>query len=341
MPGVRRRGEAIREYILGNVQDHPQDIVSMAAKQFGVTRQAISKHIRMLGQRGDIDIAGTTRSRWYSLRFNEILTKIYQIDDKIQEHVVWREDIEPLLDDLPKNIVDIWGYCFTEIFNNAIDHSGGTSIVVCLQRNVTTTELEILDDGEGIFTKIARELGLVDERHAVLELGKGKLTTDPVNHSGEGIFFSSKMVDSFYIRSGSVNFQCGCKSDFEWIGRGAHAANTYASMRLQNDSALTTKEIFDEYTDPTTEDYGFIKTVVPVSLVQYGREMLVSRSQAKRLLTGLDKFRTVILDFQDIEAIGQAFADEIFRVFVNRTPGTRITPINMTEAVQKMVIRAL
>ena len=55
----------------------------------------------------------------------------------------------------------------------------------------------------------------------------------------------------------------------------------------------------------------------------------------------MEKFKKVILDFQGIEAIGQAFADEIFRVFVNKTPGTRITPINMTEAVQKMVIRAL
>jgi anti-sigma regulatory factor (Ser/Thr protein kinase) len=62
----------------------------------------------------------------------------------------------------------------------------------------------IWDHGIGIFNKIKNMLGLLDERHAVLELTKGKLTTDPRGHTGEGIFFTSRMFDTFYILSGEV-----------------------------------------------------------------------------------------------------------------------------------------
>ena len=78
-----------------------------------------------------------------------------------------------------------------------------------------------------------------------------------------------------------------------------------------------------------------------MTVAQYGEEMLVSRSQAKRLLARLDKFEVVILDFEGVSAIGQAFADEIFRVFALKQSSTRIIPINMNEFVQEMVLRAL
>jgi len=85
----------------------------------------------------------------------------------------------------------------------------------------------------------------------------------------------------------------------------------------------------------------FDKTVVPVKVAQDEEETLVTRSQAKRLLARLDKSKVVILDFQGVSAIGQAFADEIFRVFALQQSSTRIIPINMNESVQKMVLRAL
>ena len=58
-----------------------------------------------------------------------------------------------------------------------------------------------MDEGEGIFLKIQKALNLYDTRESLLELAKGKFTTDPANHSGEVIFFSSKMFDHFSIHS--------------------------------------------------------------------------------------------------------------------------------------------
>lgn len=68
---------------------------------------------------------------------------------------------------------------------------------------------------------------------------------------------------------------------------------------------------------------------------------LVSRSQAKRLLARVDRFKTVLLDFSGIESVGQAFADEIFRVFRKQHPEVAILPCNANEAVERMINRAL
>lgn len=96
--------------------------------------------------------------------------------------------------------------------------------------------------------------------------------------------------------------------------------------------------MFDAYADP--DDYAFTKTVVPVNLAQYGDDTLVSRSQAKRMLTRIDRFTKVIFDFKNVETIGHSFADEVFRVFANRHPEIEISVINVRPRVRKMISRA-
>jgi hypothetical protein len=109
-------------------------------------------------------------------------------------------------------------------------------------------------------------------------------------------------------------------------------------MKLNNHTARTTKKVFDQFT--SGEDYGFTKTVVPVKLAQYGDENLVSRSQAKRLLARVERFETVILDFSGVESVGQAFADEIFRVFAAQHPKVTLLELNTNSAVKRMISRA-
>ena len=87
--------------------------------------------------------------------------------------------------------------------------------------------------------------------------------------------------------------------------------------------------------------YTFSKTIVPVKLAQHEGEKLVSRSQAKRLTMRFQRFQSVVLDFAGVEEIGQAFADEVFRVFRQAHPGTRLLPINLTQEVRNMVKRAM
>ena len=223
--------------------------------------------------------------------------------------------------------------------NNAIDHSGGQTVAIRLYKNAVVTELSILDDGVGIFRKIQTELGLLDERHAILELAKGKLTTDPANHTGEGIFFTSRMFDSFDILSGGVYFSHEFGKAEDWIlERDQPDSGTGVWMKLNNHTARTSNKVFREFT--SGENIAFTKTVVPVRLAQYGEDKLVSRSQAKRLLARVDRFKTVILDFEGVEDIGRAFADETFRVFALRHPEVEVVSIKANSAVKRMIRRA-
>jgi hypothetical protein len=197
----------------------------------------------------------------------------------------------------------------------------------------------VLDDGFGIFKKIQTEMNLVDERHAILELSKGKLTTDPERHTGEGIFFTSRMFDSFDILSGGVYFAHQYGEAEDWIVERANPeAGTAVWMKLDNHTSRTTKKIFDHYS--SGDDYGFNKTVVPVNLARYGNDQLISRSQAKRVLARVELFKVVVFDFKDVPTIGQAFADEIFRVFAQRHPEIELHAIHANSEVKRMIERA-
>jgi anti-sigma regulatory factor (Ser/Thr protein kinase) len=246
--------------------------------------------------------------------------------------------MRPFLGQLPENVVEIWNYGFTEMLNNAIDHSEATEVVVYARKTATSSEAWIVDNGVGIFKKIQHALSLLDERHAVLELSKGKLTTDPSRHTGEGIFFTSRMFDEFVIMSSGTHFSHQHGQEEDWIlERPVPTTGTAVLMGLNNHTARTLNKIFNEY---TSGEIGFTKTVVPVRLAQYGNDKLVSRSQAKRLLDRVDRFKTVLIDFKEVSSIGQAFADEIFRVFRNSHPGIDLYAINTNSGIQDMITRA-
>ena len=340
MVGIRKRGENIRQFILDNVEHNPKDIVALTTRAYNISRQAVNKHIKRLVEQNALLVRGATRNKHYILHPLEKWEHIYTLDETLAEDTVWRTDISQFVNDLPDNVIDIWHYGFTEILNNAIDHSAGSQVHIQLTKTATTTEIVIYDDGEGIFKKIQRELALDDERHSVLELAKGKLTTDPDNHTGEGIFFSSRMFDDFAILSGSVYFSHKYDQVEDWIlERQKFQSGTGVFMGLSNNTARILKGIFDSFT--SGDDYGFTKTVVPVRLTQYGDDKLVSRSQAKRLLVRVEKFKTVIFDFDDVETIGQAFADEIFRVFKLQQPDIKLIYLKANEQVTQMIKRAL
>ncbi|MBF0220184.1 MAG: DUF4325 domain-containing protein [Gammaproteobacteria bacterium] len=340
MVSIRKRGEEIREFILDNVQHHPKDVGNLTASAFGITRQAVNKHIRLLIEQKVLLERGSTRNKHYLLCPQEEWERIYDISDRLEEHQVWNDDIAPRIGKLPDNVLDIWHYGFTEMFNNAIEHSSGKQIVVRLEKTSLTTRIAVYDDGEGIFVKIQKALLLADERHSVLELSKGKLTTDPANHTGEGIFFSSRMFDDYTILSGNVYFSHKFDEIEDWILENRRMqSGTAVLMALNNNTARRAKQVFDSYT--SGEDYGFTKTVVPVRLAQYGYEKLVSRSQAKRLLARIDRFKVVIFDFEGVDTIGQSFADEVFRVFRRNHNDISMLHVNSAPEVEQMIRRAL
>jgi hypothetical protein len=339
LAGVRKRGEAIRGFILNHVAGHPTSITTLAAKNFGVTRQAINHHIRRLVEQDDLTVGGTRSRPIYQLRPLYQQMYEYSLDGTLEEDVIWRTAALQYVADLPANVVGIWEYGFTEMVNNAIDHSKGQTLEIGIYGYKPHVEICVRDNGVGIFKKIKDAMGLEDERHSVLELAKGKFTTDPDSHTGEGIFFSSRMFDEFEILSGDVYYAHDYDGPSEWIAQAKKSsAGTAVWMRLNNNCKRTEVSVFDAYAGP--EDYTFTKTVVPVDLARYGDDTLVSRSQAKRMLVRIDRFTKVIFDFKNVDSIGHSFADEIFRVFANRHPEIEISSINANKKVRMMISRA-
>lgn len=342
MSRVRARGEEIRRFILENVSHNSNNICKLAVDKFGTSRQAINSHLRRLVQEGALSEKGNTKARLYTLAPLIEWHQVYPISSGPPEDVVWRNDVEAVIGKLPDNVRDIWSYGFTEMFNNARDHSGGSRITVWITKTAVTTEMLIQDDGIGIFRKIQEALRLLDERHAIFELSKGKLTTDPKHHTGEGIFFTSRVFDKFDILSGGVFFTHDFGDSEDWLfERQTPGSGTTVFLRLGNHTSRTTRTIFDQFTGDEGEDFGFNKTVVPVELAQYGNDKLISRSQAKRVLARVELFKKVILDFKNVPTIGQAFADEMFRVFAQEHPAVQLVPIHANSEVKRMIIRAL
>jgi len=334
--GKTKRSRLIRRYLLDAVRTDNQQIVPNGQEIFKVSRQTIHAHLSALVEMGYLVARGNTKARTYGL--GEKRSHIQQFPlENLRESDVYYQDFSYIFKGLPAHIEDICHYGFTEMLNNAIDHSGGETVYITAQRDENFIEISILDDGEGIFNHIARVMNLSDPRESILELSKGKLTTDPDNHTGQGIFFTSRAFDSFYIYGSDLIFSHDEGTDDYLLHIEKEQEGTLVFMKIAMNSPRTLGEVFDAFTGTEDEDYAFNTTVVPVKLVLYEGEKLVSRSQAKRILNRVEKFNTVLLNFEDVDSIGQAFADEVFRVFARRNPHISIQPINTSASIDRVI----
>lgn len=312
----------------------------MIAAQLGLSRARVSTQVRALVEGGYLQRSGGTRPVYARGRHRKF-SRRYPLAG-LAEDRVWSRDLQPLLIDLPRNVLDIAHHGVTEMVNNAVDHSDGRIVRVQMDCDADRLLFSIDDDGIGIFRKITRALDLPDQRLALLELSKGKLTTDPARHSGEGIFFTSRAFDRFQIQSSGLFFDHDHRHDDDWLDEleaQPRDGGTAVYMELARDSVRKISEVFDAFSSGP-DDYDFAKTIVPVRLAKVGDENLISRSQAKRLLQRVERFRSVVLDFEQVSGIGQAFADEIFRVFANAHPEVELIAVNTVPEVQQMIRRA-
>lgn len=234
------------------------------------------------------------------------------VNKSLEEHEVllkFKENHDSLKN-LPDSIDSIFEYAFSEMLNNAIEHSKSKYIQLKIVKTGKNIAFDIRDFGIGVFKNIMKKRGLKSQMEAIQDLLKGKTTTAPKAHSGEDIFFTSKIADLFILES--------------------------YGYKLTIDNKIN--DIFKKYqTDP--KNYAFDKTEVVIKLYTMGT-IYVSRSQARRVIAGLEKFNKIILDFKQVPTVGQAFADEIFRIFQTDHPKIIIEPINMQKGVEFMVKRA-
>ncbi|MDQ3205957.1 MAG: DUF4325 domain-containing protein [Pseudomonadota bacterium] len=321
------------------VDEHPASLVQAVAKRLDISRPTVLKRVRALIDEGYLVRSGGKTRPFYRKGLSKRASFEYDRAG-LAEDRVWSRDVAPLLQEVPDNVIEIAHHGLTEMVNNAIDHSIGTRVTVYVDRDRAGLTMRVSDNGVGIFRKITDALDLPDERLALLELSKGKLTTDPSRHSGEGIFFTSRMFDRFQIWSGELVFDHDHEEGDDLLfERSAPKSGTTVHMEIGVASVRNIADVFAAYSSGP-DDYSFARTVVPVRLARVGGENLVSRSQAKRLMQRVDRFRIVMLDFEGVERIGQAFADEIFRVFANAHPDVELIPCHAVPEVQQMIRRA-
>jgi anti-sigma regulatory factor (Ser/Thr protein kinase) len=336
---MKQQNPAIEEFILNNVANHPADIVALVADTFKISRQTAHSYITRAIKNGKVIATGRTRLTRYFLAAGNHIEFTTKIESGLEEDLVWAKYVKPMMGRFPENIQHVCYYGFTEIFNNAIDHSEGDIIFTDIEIKKGRICLEIMDNGIGIFNKIKQALSLDSDREAILHLSKGKFTTDPSNHTGEGIFFTSRMFDEFSILSDDQFYTFTGRDWFlssekkESFGKG-----TAIRMLLSFSSTKTPEEIMNQYAD---QEIGFHKTIVAVALSASPDDPHISRSQAKRLLMGVEKFREVVLDFEGVTSVGPAFVDQIFRVFQNEHPEIKILHVNANEEVEGMIKRGL
>jgi len=323
---------------------HTSDIV----KRRKISRQAAAKALRELAHAGLLVKTGSTRNAAYlpaeGMKNNH--KKI--LEDRPVSHSFKTKGLEEdrvfsavsaeahAADELSRNAFGTINYAFTEMLNNAIEHSKAQEATVIFGYRNGNVYFEVVDRGIGAFESVREKFKLQNCFESVEHLLKGKQSTAPEKHTGEGIFYTSKIADIFILESGTIRLIIDNRINDVIVEEIPFLQGTRVTFMLNKNSRKDLEALFKQYTNNNVE---FDKTRVTIKLSKREGEH-ISRSQARRLLFGLDKFKRIVLDFKGVAGIGQGFADEIFRVFHHAHPDISFEIANANESVEFMIKRA-
>lgn len=335
---VNDKKQKIIRYILEHIELTDRSYIEKAIKNFDVSKSTVYNYLKELEEGGVIE---KNESGFPYRLTNKIFCFDYEMTQGMSEDRIFDKDIVPVLKNLSKEALTIWRYAFCEMMNNAIEHSKADGVFVKVTVNALTTQIIIADDGIGIFKNIQSFFKNEKNEEITLEesaslLLAGKFTTAKENHSGEGIFFTSLAMDRFVIASdGHFFFRDNFSSKI--MPDECFSGGTCVLMRLENDGKKRLRKIFDMFSDV---DGGFFRTQIPMAHM-FPSGFPVSRSEARRLCEMIKSFKEVILDFSDVDNIGQAFSHELFVVWQKRNPDIKLRIINQNDDVDFMIKRAI
>lgn len=331
----------VKNYILGLIKSGRKDYVKAAIECFDISKSSVYNYVKQMESDGLIERRGNTYvlqtiAYHYALKNDGSLSEDRVYNEFVAQHIQFS-----------KNVNSIWSYAFTEMMNNAIEHSESENIDIAIYQNCLDTKILIRDDGVGIFKKIQNFMKecrneSITLRECVSLLFAGKFTTAEQYHTGEGIFFTSHIMDEFVIYSDdnfftrnnftSSQIEDGNLHNFMKMKNG-----TVVRMTLNNNSKKVLSEVFNTF---APIDEGFIKTTIPVAHMFSGGNP-VSRSEARRLLNCISLFNDIVLDFSGVEEIGQGFAHELFVLGKQKYPHINLKTIKTCKAVENMITRVI
>lgn len=336
--------KSIKHTILRFAREKNRISTSEIVRQTKFSRQYISRLLGELVKANKLVKSGEYRYTMYALPgkvafLGKHLKKRF-LNENLSESDILKEITSqaPFIYSGTDNAGSIFDYAFSEMVNNAIEHSESKYIEIEVNTMDDKISFRVRDFGVGVFAKVMKKRQLPSLMDAAAELSKGKVTTEPKAHSGEGIFFTSKAADLFILESDILGLRVDNKIDDVFIEEvSPKKKGTEVIFEINKQTKKHLADIFAAYqTNP--EEYAFDKTEIKIRLFSLGG-IHISRSQARRVLAGLEKFKKVILDFDRVPTVGQAFADEVFRVFKIKYPEIEIEPLNMNKTVEFMVGR--
>ncbi len=318
---------------------------------FAVSRQYVSLLIGELVAMKKLIRIGSTKNAFYILpeyarEHPQVLPTTFfkrLKNSDLEEHKILTEIEEkfPQISELQEHIRNIFTFAFSEMLNNAIEHSRSKTISIEISISGNELWFIINDVGVGVFRNVMEKKRLTSELEAIQDILKGKTTTIPKSHTGQGIFFTSKAADIFILDSfGYLMTVNNNIHDVTARKVGTTKRGTRVIFRIKINSHKHLSDVFKKYTDLRDEgNYGFDKTEIRVKLYTTSG-INISRSQARRILHGLEKFKIILFDFDKVPMVGQAFVDEIYRVFHNKHPDIELQEAHTNEAVTFMIERA-
>ena len=262
-----------KDLIMSAVRKRGKVRTSEIVRLTHLTRQAIAKHLRELTHQNKLIKTGSTRGAVYVVfskrkqsrsrrQFSSPFKTKGLNEDEVFKLFVQKARLEA---ELSKPAFQVVKYAFTEMLNNAIEHSHAGRVEVRLRSEKGFVEFLVADAGIGAFESVRRKFGLKGHREAAEHLLKGKQTVDPRNHTGQGIFFTSKIADLFRLESAKLCLEVDNLrlKDVFLIPVREKIKGTRVFFCLKQRSKKSLRELFDQYTNA---DFEFDKTVVKVRL---------------------------------------------------------------------------
>ena len=143
-----KKGQII-DYMLEQILTS-KNVINKVSENFNLSKTTIYRYLRELEEKGVIKKKNRGNYELVKTSYNFI----YDNDGSLEEDYIYKRDIEPLISSLPENVRKIWIYSFTEMFNNAIEHSESEKISCHVECNYIETTILIMDYGVDIYKKI-------------------------------------------------------------------------------------------------------------------------------------------------------------------------------------------
>ena len=328
--------EQIKDFILENLTRHQKDIIKASIRKFGLSRQAILKHMHALISEDRVVAYGKTRDRFYELKPLVNFAKTVDIKNSFFPDEILKKQILPNLNSVALNIYEICEFSIMALLSNALDHAQATKLHYKLYVFPNDVHFVLSDNGIGIFENLNNSLILEDIQVAAIEIAKGRITTDPQNHGGDELMTVIHLFDKVTIDSSGICLTYYNKKN-EWtVTRSSQQKGTRIHLEIKSNSRRTCQEIFRQIFD---RENKLVR--IPVNLVRSDGEQVNSRIQAQSLLHNIKDLTEIEFDFKNIELIGPAFADELVRKTKEKNQIADIKWTNSTKMVDVLMSRAI